>query len=88
MPTACFNIKFSGGLLIISKALTRLFWFFLFLGFLSLKPIGLSHFWHSVDEFANTLEDCPVGTSILIGAFTTGICDLVTFLMSVNASGN
>ena len=49
-----------------------------------LKLIGLLHFKHIWDSFTN----CSSGTSIRVGAFTAGICDFVTFFVSINAYGN
>ena len=59
---------------------------FIFRGLFYLEPIGLSRFKRSLDSLA--VWYCPSGTSILIGAFTAGTCDLITFLGSVNESGN
>jgi hypothetical protein len=76
-------LPISSGILLITSAgvtPTALFCSFLFRRFLSLEPIGLLRFLYIVTS-AGVI-------SIRAGAFKTGICDLVTLFVSVNASGN
>ena len=58
-----------------------LFSSFIFPGFLSLEPIGLPCFYCVID-----ILHCPTITSILAGAFSTSIYDLVTFVVLTRAS--
>ena len=55
-----------------------------FQGVISFEQIGLPRFRRILDSFDN----CPPGTLIRVGAFTAGICDFVTFFVSIKASGN
>ena len=61
---------------------------FLFLGFLSLAPIGLPRFKCALDSFAATLINFPSGTSILSGVLAAGMWDFTILLLLVNISGN
>ena len=61
---------------------------FLFLGIVSLEPIGLPRFNHGLGSFAMLLCNFPVGISILAGIFAAEICDFVTFVESIKAPGN
>ena len=61
---------------------------FLFLGIVSLEPIGLPRFNHGLVSFVMLLCNFHVGISILTGMFVVGICDFVTFVESIKASGN
>ena len=61
---------------------------FLFLGIVSLEPIGLLRFNHGLGLFVMLLFNFPIGISILAGIFAAGICDFVTFVESIKASGN
>ena len=61
---------------------------FLFLGFRSLEPNGLPRLKHALDSLDITLVDGPLGTSIQIGTFFTGICDLVFLFKTINTSGS
>ncbi|KAM3268174.1 hypothetical protein P3S67_031724 [Capsicum chacoense] len=56
-------------------------------GFRSLEPNGTPGFKRALDLLAMTLVDGPLGTSIQIGKYSVGICDLVILFKSVNASG-
>ncbi|RVW98763.1 Cation/H(+) antiporter 20 [Vitis vinifera] len=58
-------------------------WVLLFRGVTSFEPTGLPRFRRILDSFVN----CPTGTSIRAGVFAAGICDFVTFFVSMNASG-
>ena len=49
-----------------------------------MEPTGLPHL--SCPFISLAVISCPSGTTILIGAFAAGICDLVTLFGSVNAS--
>ena len=55
---------------------------FLFLGIVSLEPIGLPHFNHGLGLFVMLL------CNFSVGIFAAGICDFVTFVESIKASGN
>ena len=55
---------------------------------MSLEPIGLPHFNRGLGSFVMLLCNFPVGISILIGIFAVEICDFVTFVESIKASGN
>ena len=48
------------------------------------EPIGLPHFKHILDSFANYPSRTPIRSRV----FATGICDFVTFFLLVNASSN
>ena len=61
---------------------------FLFLGIVSLEPIGLPRFNHGLGSFVMLLCNFPVGISILARIFAAGICDFVTFVESIKASSN
>ena len=61
---------------------------FLFLGIVSLEPIGLPRFNRGLGSFVMLLCNFPVGISILAWIYATGICDFVTFVKSIKASGN
>ena len=50
---------------------------------MSFEPICLSRFKRILDSFANYHSK----TLIRVGAFTSRICDFVTFFVSINASG-
>ena len=56
----------------------------LFWGVTSFEPTVLPCFRRILDSFVNY----PIGTSIHAGVFVVGICDFVTFFVSMNASGN
>ena len=56
----------------------------LFRGVISFEQIGLPHFRSILDSFSN----CPLGTLIHARAFAVGICDFVTFFVSIKASSN
>ena len=53
--------------------------FLFFRGVLSFESIGLSSFKHILDSFVN----CLFGTSICVGPFAAGICDLSLSLLIV-----
>ena len=53
-----------------------------------LHPTSLSRFGRVLDLFAIVLVNCPLGTLVFIGVFIAGICNFITFLLSVKASGN
>ena len=55
---------------------------------MSLEPIGLPHFNRGLGSFVMLLCNFPAGISILIGIFAVEICDFVTFVESIKASGN
>ena len=61
---------------------------FPFLGIVSLEPIGLQRFNHGLGSFVMLLCNFPIRISILVGIFAAGICDFVTFVESIKASGN
>ena len=61
---------------------------FLFLGIVSLEPIGLPHFNRGLGLFGMLFCNFSVGISILAGIFAARICDFVTFVESIKASGN
>ena len=56
----------------------------LFWGFISFEPTILLCFRRILHSFVN----CPTRTSIRVGVFAVGVCDFVTFFISMNASGN
>ena len=53
-----------------------------------LEPIGLSRFNYGLGSFVMLLCNFLVGISIIAGIFAVGICDFVTFVESIKASGN
>ena len=55
---------------------------------MSFEPIGLPRFNRGLGSFVMLLCNFPVGISILVGIFAAGICDFVTFVESIKASGN
>ena len=55
-----------------------------FRGVISFESIGLPRFRHNLYSFAN----CPLRTSIRTRVFEVGICDFVTFFVSIKAYGN
>ena len=61
---------------------------FLCLGIVSLEPIGLPRFNRGLGSFVMLLYNFLVGISILAGIFAVWICDFVTFVESIKASGN
>ena len=61
---------------------------FLFLGIVSLEPIGLPRFNRGLGSFVMLLCNFPIGISILAGIIVAGICDFVTFVESIKALGN
>ena len=67
-----------------SFRVSSFYWVLLFWGVTSFEPTSLPHFRHILDSFVN----CHTGTSIRAGVFAIGICDFVTFFVSMNASGN
>jgi hypothetical protein len=76
-------LTISSGILSVTSAgdtQTTLFCYFMFHGFLSLEPIGFSHFLCIVIS-AGVI-------SIQAGVFKAGIYDLVTLFVSVNVFGN
>ena len=56
----------------------------LFRGVISFEPIGLSCFRCILDSFANY----PSRISICAEVLVAGICDFVTFFVSIKAYGN
>ena len=71
-------------ILMASSKVPSFFCILLFQGVTSFDLIGLPCFRHILDSFVN----CPTWTSIHVGVFTVGICDFVTFFVSMNASGS
>ena len=61
---------------------------FLFLGIVSFEPIGHWSFNCGLGSLATLYFNFPIGISICDGIFVAGICDFVTFVESINASGN
>ena len=55
---------------------------------MSFEPIDLPRFNLGLGSFVMLLCNFPVGISILAGIFSVGICDFVTFIESIKASGN
>ena len=60
---------------------------FLFRGAESFELGGLPRFRRAPDDSFDVTLFCQTGTSTLAGAFAAGICDFVTFIASLNASG-
>ena len=60
----------------------------LFLGIVSFEPKGRPHFNCGLGSLAMLYFNFPIGILICAGIFVAGICDLVTFVESINASGN
>ena len=71
-------------ILVASSRVPSFSWVLLFRGVTSFEPTGLPRFRHILDSFIN----CPTGTSIRAGVFAVGICDFVTFFVSMSAFGN
>jgi len=61
---------------------------FRFVGFLALEPIGLPRFNRVLGSRVSSTFPCSCGISSRSRAFTAGICDLVTVLVSTNALGS
>ena len=61
---------------------------FYFIGIVSFEPIGCSRFNCGLGSLATLYFNFPIGISICAGIFAVGICDFVTFVESINASGN
>ena len=59
-----------------------------FLGIVSFEPIGHPHFNCGLGLLAMLYFNFPIGISISAGIFAYGICDFVTFVESINSSGN
>ena len=55
---------------------------------MSFEPIGLPRFNRGLGSFDMLFCNFPVGISILAGIFAAGICDFITFVESIKASGN
>ena len=55
---------------------------------MSLEQIGLPRFNRDLGSYAMLLCNFPVGISIIAGIFAAEICDFVTFVESIKASGN
>ena len=55
---------------------------------MSLESIGLPRFNRDLGSFVMLLCNFPVGISIIAEIFVVGICDFVTFVESIKASGN
>ena len=55
---------------------------------MSFEPIGLPCFNRGLGLFVMLLCNFPIEISILAGIFAAGICDFVTFVESIKASGN
>ena len=55
---------------------------------MSLEPIGLPRFNRGLGSFFMLLCNFPIGISIPVGIFAIRICDFVTFVESIKASGN
>ena len=62
--------------------------FIFFIGIVSFEPIGRLGFNCGLGSLATLYFNFPIGISIRAGIFTTGICDFVTFVESINASCN
>lgn len=60
---------------------------FLFLGFLSLEPTGLSRFKRLIDSLVSSAPSISFGILIRVGIFAADICNLVIVLFA-NALGN
>ena len=76
------------GLIVICSSRVIDIALFLFLGIMSLEPIGLPYFNNRLGSFVMLLCNFPVGISILTGIFAAEICDFVTFVELIKASGN
>ena len=61
---------------------------FIFLGIVSFELIGRPRFNCALGSLATLYFNFPIGISIRAGIFVVGICDFVTFVESINASGN
>ena len=61
---------------------------FPFLGIVSFEPIGRPRFNCGLGSLVTLYFNFPIGISIHAGIFATGVCDFVTFVGSINASGN
>ena len=61
---------------------------FLFLGIVSFESISLLRFNRGLGSFVMKLFNFLVGISILAEIFAAEICDFVTFVESIKASGN
>ena len=61
---------------------------FLFLGIVSFELIGHPRFNCGLGSLAMLYFNFPIGISICAGIFVSGICDFVTFVELLNASGN
>ena len=57
---------------------------FIFLGIVSFEPIGRC----GLGSLAMLYFNFPIGISISDRIFAAGICDFITFVESINASGN